>query len=247
MAGSTYGPRAQSTYYKCPHDPGNPRHAAASPDHPRTVQAPETRLDEIAGDFSARYVFGPERAALLPVTEAAARDAEKARLNVRLKQNDAAKKAQIMAQEQLPADPADETANEMRAHIRERFAQLRAERQQIQAQLAALDKTQSKAADTSLLDRLPLAGDILPGLPPRLKAQLFAAFDLQVLWNKSGNQATVFVEITEATIKALPGILDPGQDGYDDTAPGPARTRWGFGRRPYHSIRCSIVVGESGA
>jgi uncharacterized protein len=29
-------------------------------------------------------------------------------------------------------------------------------------------------------------------------------------------QATVFVEITEATLRALPAILNPGQDGYDD-------------------------------
>jgi hypothetical protein len=33
-----------------------------------------------------------------------------------------------------------------------------------------------------------------------------------------GCQATVFAEITEATLQALPGILDPGRDGYDDTA-----------------------------
>jgi hypothetical protein len=42
-------------------------------------------------------------------------------------------------------------------------------------------------------------------------------FDLQILWNKPGRQATVFAEITEATLQALPGILDPGRDGYDDT------------------------------
>ncbi len=28
----------------------------------------------------------------------------------------------------------------------------------------------------------------------------------------------MFAEITEATLRALPGILDPGRDGYDDTA-----------------------------
>jgi len=29
----------------------------------------------------------------------------------------------------------------------------------------------------------------------------------------------VFVEITDATLKAVPGILDPSQDGYHDTDP----------------------------
>ena len=54
-----------------------------------------------------------------------------------------------------------------------------------------------------------MPGGILPGLTPELKAELFQAFDLQVLWNKPGQQATVFAEITEATLQALPGILDP--------------------------------------
>ena len=106
----------------------------------------------------------------------------------------------------------------MRARITERFAELHHQREQAQAQLDALQETTPKAADPTLLDELPLAGDIRPGLDPGLKARLFHAFDLQVLWNKPGRQATVFAEITEATLRALPGLLNPGQDGYDDTA-----------------------------
>ena len=89
--------------------------------------------------------------------------------------------------------------------------------------LGTLAATTPKAADPTLLEELPLAGDILPSLPPDLKARLFDAFDLQILWNKPGGQATVFAEITEATLRALPGILDPGRDGYDDTAEGTHR------------------------
>ena len=53
MAASPY-PSASGTrvYYQCPHNPANPRHAAAAPDHPRTVKAPETRLDQIVRLFS---------------------------------------------------------------------------------------------------------------------------------------------------------------------------------------------------
>ena len=57
----------------------------------------------------------------------------------------------------------------------------------------------------------------LPDLPDHLKARLFAAFDLTVLWNKPGQQATINVEITDATLQALPAILNPSQDGYHDT------------------------------
>ena len=106
----------------------------------------------------------------------------------------------------------------MRARITDRFAELHHHREQAQAQLDTLAAETPKAADPTLLDELPLAGDILPGLDPGLKARLFAAFDLQVLWNKPGKQATVFAEITEATLQALPALLNPGQDGYDDTA-----------------------------
>jgi hypothetical protein len=34
------------------------------------------------------------------------------------------------------------------------------------------------------------------------------------------SQATVRAEITETTLQAVPGILDPSQDGYDDTGTG---------------------------
>ena len=67
-------PAGNLTYYRCPHDPATPKHAADHPDHPRTVQAPETRLDQIVGQFFASRIFGPGRAALLaaqlPATDA---------------------------------------------------------------------------------------------------------------------------------------------------------------------------------
>ncbi len=106
----------------------------------------------------------------------------------------------------------------MRTRIRGRFAELHAEREQLQSQLDTLTAIVPQAADTSLLDELPLAGDILPGLPDDLKARLIDGFELQILWNKPGQQATVHAEITEATLRALPALLNPGQDGYDDTS-----------------------------
>ena len=73
-----------------------------------------------------------------------------------------------------------------RARISSRFAELHHEREQAQTQLGTLAAATPKAADPTLLDELPLAGDILPGLDPGLKARLFDAFDLQILWNKPG-------------------------------------------------------------
>ncbi len=228
MGRAAYGQPVR-VYYQCPHTPANPRHAAAHPDHPRTVKAPETRLDQIAGLFFAEHVFGPRRGDLLtaqlPATDADARadrDAAAAGLQARLRQIDTGLNSCILELEQLPADPADPAAAAMRTRIRARFGELHHEQHDKQAQLAALAAETPKAADTTLLDELPLAGDVLTGMPPAVKARLFAAFDLQILWNKPGRQATIHAEITDATLRALPGLLNPSRDGYDDTAEPPS-------------------------
>ena len=199
MAASAYPSTAGVTiYYQCPHNPTNPRHAAAAPGHPRTVKAPAARLDEIVRLFFTDHVFGPRRAELLavqlPATDAAAvadRDASAAAIKTRLKQIQAGQDSCILELEQLPADPADTASAALRGRIRARFADLHAEREQLDTQLAALAASTPRAADPALLDELPLAGDILPGLPDDLKTRLLDAFDIQVLWNKPGRQATV--------------------------------------------------------
>ena len=226
MTGTTYGkPASMSTYYRCPHNWASPKHAADHPDHPRTVQAAEHLLNKVVGGFFTDRVFGPGRAALLaaqlPATDAQAtanRDAQKSALKARIARIETAQNAKILELEDLPADPADPAGQAYRARIRARFAELHEERERLEAQLKALAKTTPAAADTSLLDQLPLAGDILPRLSPRLQARLFQVFDITVLWNKPGRQATVTAEITEATLQALDAILDPGQDGFHDTA-----------------------------
>jgi hypothetical protein len=205
-----------------PHKPSNPRHQAANPAHPRTVQAPETLLDAITGRFFRDRVFTPARGELLAVqlpasdAEAAARrDTAAAALAAQVRKLSAQQDAQVRALEDVPEGPA---AKDMRARINERFAQLHTQRTTAENQLAALAAEQPRAADPAILDEIPYAGDILPGLPPDLKARLFAAFDLSILWNKPMGQATVTVTITDATLTALPGILNPRQDGYHDTA-----------------------------
>ena len=52
-------------YYGCPHNPANPRHTAAAPDHPRTVRVREDDLLTVIQQFFATRIFGPDRAAML--------------------------------------------------------------------------------------------------------------------------------------------------------------------------------------
>ena len=65
----------------------------------------------------------------------------------------------------------------MRARIRARFADLHHEREQIETQLVALAKTTPRPPTPPCWTSSPRRS-ILPGLPPALKARLFAAFGL---------------------------------------------------------------------
>jgi hypothetical protein len=123
----------------------------------------------------------------------------------------------------------------MRARINERFTQLHSERTAAEAKLAALATGQPKAADPAILDEVPYAGDLIPELLPALKARLFAVSDLAIVWNKTGSQATV---TADATLAALPEILDPTQPGYHDTRrTHRIRSRWGIGATPYSDTK----------
>jgi hypothetical protein len=134
--------------------------------------------------FFAARIFGPDCAAYLAATDAQAaadREAQEPALKTRVKWIDNAQESKFRELDDLPADPDDLAAQAYRARIRARFVELHEERELLEAPLAALAKTTPAAADTSLLDRLPLAGDLLPRLTPRLKAKLFAASDVSIL------------------------------------------------------------------
>jgi site-specific DNA recombinase len=227
MAGRSYTkPAAELTYYRCPHNWASPKHVADHPDQPHTVQVAEAILDDFARRFFATRVFGPERAALLkaqfPATDAQAaadRETQEAAIKARIARIEAAQDAKIRELEDIPANPADPAGQAYRARIRARFAELHDEREQLETQLKTLAKTTPHAPDTSLLDRLPLPGDVLPEMPPQIKARLFAIFDVSICWNKTGRQATVHAEITEATLQAVHDILDPTRDSFHDTHP----------------------------
>ena len=191
------------------------------------MQAPEHRLEAMAAKFFFDRIFGPGRAeylaAQLPATDAEAaerRDTETAALRATIKKLDAQQNAQIRALEDVPDGPA---AAAMRARISDWFTELHTQRQDAEAKLTALEAATPAAMDPALLDEIPYAGDILLDLPLALKARLLAAFDITVIWNKPGDQVTVRAVITDATLQAMPDILNPGQDGYHDTAaPAPA-------------------------
>src|ERR1035441_10868638 len=95
----------------------------------------------------------------------------------------------------------------MRTRHLARFTELEDERAQIDAQLAALAKTTHDTPDPSLLDRLPMLGDLVTEAPIRLQRRLYEAFDLQLLYNKHMHQVTIWATITPSTPGTLAAII----------------------------------------
>jgi hypothetical protein len=217
------------TYYQCPHDPGIRRHAAAHPDHRHVTVREEPLMGAITG-FYAERVFGPDRAALLaaviPVTTAvktARATARERTLRKKLAKIDVAETA-LITELETPADPGNPAAQALRNRIRARFTELYAERTSIQNDLAALDATSAEPADDpTLLDELPLLGDIITNAPDALIERLLALFDLRAVYNRDKHQLTVRATITDATPQAIHDLLgDPRADhNQQPSHPGP--------------------------
>jgi hypothetical protein len=56
--------------------------------------------------------------------------------------------------------------------------------------------------------------------------------NVSILWNKPERQVTVRAEITETTLRNLAAILDPTQDGFDDTYPDQSELVGDLGNTP---------------
>jgi hypothetical protein len=165
-------------------------------------------------EFFATRVFGPDRAAMLserlPATAAedtGRREQETARLHKRLRKIDAAENAHAREIENLASLPQNSPAiTALRSRIIERFGELEAERTQINERVAALDRATGQRDEPGLLDALPL-GDILTGAPTSLQARLFAAFGLELIYNKEDHQVSIYATITPSTPAALAAII----------------------------------------
>ncbi len=219
------------TYYQCPHDPGIRRHAAAHPDHRNVTVREEPVMDALTG-FYAERVFGPDRAALLAAIIPATTAAQIARTTARTKtlrkklaKIDVAETA-LITELETPADPDDPAAQALRNRIRARFTELYAQRTSIQTDLAALEATAAKPVDDpTLLDELPLLGDIITNAPDALIEKLLAIFDVRAVYNRDKHQLTIRATITEATRQAVDNLLADPRADHNQPASEPSPTR----------------------
>jgi hypothetical protein len=166
-------------------------------------------------------------AALIPANaaaEAAQREKQETGLRKRLRQIDASENAQAREIEALAhvKDPHSRAVTAMRTRHLARFTELEDDRAQADAQLAALAKTTRDTGDPSLLDRLPMLGDLITEAPIRLQRRLYEAFDLQLLYNKHLHQVTIWATITPTTPGTLAAIINDSDDGHPAARNPPA-------------------------
>jgi site-specific DNA recombinase len=182
--------------------------------------------------FFTERVFGPDRAAMLttqlPATaagQAERRDKQAAAIRRKIARLDSAETA-LITELETPADPGDPAAQALRQRIRARFTDLYTQRTTLETELAALQDTPAEHDnDPTLLDELPILGDILTEAPAALTERLLDAFDMQAVYNRDKNQVTIHATVTDATPQAIRDLLtDPRADHNTPPPPQPGTT-----------------------
>ena len=199
----------KNVYYLCPHDPANPRHAQAHPEHART-SVKEEIITAALGRFMDDYLLGHDRASMLQVQlpagaaeEAERRERRAAALRDKLARIQTAQRGLMTQAEQL-GDDMSPAANAMRDRIREQFTDRYNEHAAVKAELDALTADPAPALnDPALLDELPYAPGLLADAPDTIREALYAAFDIQCLYRQDAGQVTIWATITDTT----PGII----------------------------------------
>ena len=154
-------------------------------------------------------------AAALPAdaaAQAARRDAETAALAEREQQIDTAEHAHTREIEALGHLPQDSPAlAALRSQIVARFTELETERTQIKQRLATLTRAAQHDQDPTLLDDLPVLGDVLTGAAPPVQAQLLQALGTELFYSKAQRKLTLRATITPHTRAAVAAIIEPSE------------------------------------
>jgi hypothetical protein len=176
-------------------------------------------------------VFGHDRAAhlaaLIPATDTDAdsrRAARAAELRAELARIDTAQGGLMTELEELGPDTSP-AATAYRQRIRARNAQLHDQRTRAETQLTDLETATAQDNDPHLIDELPYLPAILSQAPAHLIEQLLAALNVECLFRKDDNQASIWVTITDTTPATIAALLaDPRADHNQPDPTPPADT-----------------------
>jgi site-specific DNA recombinase len=222
MCGLT-APGASRTYYVCPHNPNNPRDDSRAPGHIRAAFRDTTvyaAVDDILrpllnGDRAAAYT------AQIPAGQAerdALTEAKTARLRKAIAQADTAISGLMTQLEQLGSDDSP-ASNAYRQRIRDQFTQRYDQRTTAQAELDQLTAERPPAEDPSLIAELPRAAELLDQAPADIRARIYGAFQVHVLYRAPMHQATITATITDATPGIIAALLADARTDHDTHNP----------------------------
>ncbi len=193
--------RRQHAYYACA-----PKKGYIPDGHPDSLWVREAALLDGLNKFLNHHVFGPYRQELLSSTlrdlDMQARNKRAEAITHAIADLDARKKRLIRTLEVVDGDN-DEPDTELIQDIKNRRAEIKAERAKLAAELADLEDQANNQQDTDLLRMLPVGNCDLHALPDDLTRKLFEALRLEVHYNKADNTALFHITLSGATLSAI--------------------------------------------
>ncbi|WP_189060254.1 recombinase family protein [Longimycelium tulufanense] len=191
--------RHQHAYYVCA-----PKRDYVPKEHPVSIFVREDALVDKLNAFFAHHVFGAYRRHLLDasirILDAAAHQEREQRVAA-LRRSIADTEAKIKRTVRN-LELVDDPDRDLIRDINERRAELRAQKQQFESQLAEVEERILHAPNPDLIDALPVAKIQIDELSDDLARALFEALRLEIHYNKHTNQATCRITLTGQTITA---------------------------------------------
>ena len=196
--------RRQHAYYACA-----PKKGYVPEGHPDSLWVREVALLDGLNEFLSHHVFGPYRQELL---SSALRDldmqAEQTRTEriAAIKKSIAdldARKKRLIRTLEVTGDDDEEPDQELIQDIKNRRAEIKAERAKLAAELETLEEQINDQQNPDLLRLLPVGACDLDALPEDLARKLFEALRLEIHYNKADNTAVCRITLSGETLPAL--------------------------------------------
>jgi site-specific DNA recombinase len=189
--------KRQTTWYACA-----PKKAWRPDSHPVILRVREDHLLDGLACFLSGKVFGPYRHALLDSSQQArsqaARNEQASKAKaLRRAITDTETKSRRLIQNLELADDLDQ---DLIRDIRQRRAELRAHRTDLQRQLASVEEQAHQTHSPALLDHLPVAAVDLDGMPDDTSRRLFEALRLEIRYDPASRIARCSITLTGDTI-----------------------------------------------
>jgi site-specific DNA recombinase len=192
LYGKTRRASSGYSYYACEAVPAHHAGKDWFATHPKSLWVREDKLLGLVRDFFSRRILGPDRDALLTASQAdepVIEDATAARAAaLRAKIRDLERQQANVVKELRDYRPTDDEDidQQWRGQLRESFAEIAAQRKDLEVQLADLAGRPEAPTmgDPRLLDRLPVIETDLGRLPEDIERELFDGFQLKVRYHQ---------------------------------------------------------------